>query len=67
MFTALSIHHRFEKAQFNQGSDRHRFKMEQDTRALVIEAGGQTMKIQKSYGIIVVHKIGLICYREVIN
>jgi hypothetical protein len=37
-------------------------KMEQDSRALVIDAGGQTVKIQKSYGIIVVHKnrVGLL-------
>jgi hypothetical protein len=30
--------------------------VEQDTRTMVIHAGGQPMEIQKSDGIIVVHK-----------
>lgn len=52
------IARRLKKAHFDQGLDGDRFKVEQDPRALIIDAGGQTVEIQKGYGVVVVHKSG---------
>jgi hypothetical protein len=45
VFRTFAIHDWFEMPQFDQSSNRHGFKMEQDSRALVIDAGGQTVQV----------------------